>query len=71
MKVLMSDYERIIGRLVEFKSWTEREFKNINRQFELLRIEISQFNRFKWSIYGGSAVISTLSVLLIEYLRGR
>lgn len=55
----MDDADRVIGRLEEFKDWSQKEFA-------FIREELHQLNRFRWTVYGGSAVVSTAIVVLIE-----
>lgn len=46
-----------------------REFKRMAiGEFAIIRKEIEQLNRFKWTIYAQTGVISTVMVVIIEFI---
>ena len=59
----MDDVDRILGKLEAFKEFSEREFQQI-------RQDISELKQFKWKVYGGAGVISTIiSAALAEKIK--
>lgn len=63
----MKDYpqvhtDQLLGELKEFKRMATAEFF-------LIRKEIESLNRFRWSLYAGSGVISSLVALIINLIQ--
>jgi hypothetical protein len=58
----VKDADRILGRLEEFKEHTTRRLDTID-------LKIDRLNEWKWRIAGGTAVISAIVTLILNYWR--
>ena len=62
----MQDTERVIGRLEEFRSWTQKELAEI-------KTDVKALNQFQWRVAGGagvlSVIISAVVTGIVELLR--
>ena len=58
----MKDADRILGRLEEFKEHTTRRLDSID-------LKIDRLNEWKWRIAGGTAVISVIVTLVLNFFK--
>lgn len=57
----MSDTERVIGMLQEFRAWVKEEFLELKQDSKETRRDILDLKQFKWQIIGGATVCSVLA----------
>ena len=53
--------DQLLGELKEFKRMATAEFF-------LIRKQIEELNKFKWTIYAGSGVVSTILAILVSFI---
>lgn len=59
----MSDTERVIGALTEFKKATEKRLDKIERKVDAL-------NHFKWRLVGGASAASGFVIFVFKVAEG-
>jgi len=64
----MHDLERIIGRLEEFKKWSEKEFMIIDRRLIMIIKNLEEINKSRWIFFGKIATLNTVLLIVIEAL---
>ena len=62
----MSDTERVIGELKEFKRVALKEMDNLRDDLREVKKEVRMLMRFKWRVAGGSAVLMTVLTAVVE-----
>lgn len=55
----MSNVERILGRLEEFKLQTQRDLSEIKK-------DLKSINQFRWKVVGAASAISFLTTIAIQ-----
>ena len=62
----MSNDERLLGRLEEFKEVSERRFDNLEYGVHTLGKKIDALNEFKWRMTGGALVLGIIVSAVIK-----
>lgn len=62
------DSDRLMGKFEEFHDWAKEEFKKIDSNFDLLREEVEEINKARWILYGKTAVMYSIIVIIVEFI---
>lgn len=60
--------ERIIGKLEEFREDAKLQFKQIRDELLLIDAKLDQVHKAEWILYGKTAVLYSVMMVIVEFV---